>query len=187
ESGIVVHELSHGLIKRLTGGLPFGESGGMGVGWGGSNFHALHGADYSDYAMGSWAANCVYGIRNYSYSRVRSATSTPRRTRHSNKPGYFTVHAIGEGWAQTLWVVSQGLIEKHGFMVPSAALVDGSIPTGDFYRPVLVLNATKLPPCRPGFFEARDAIILADQQLTGGENFCTLWMGFSSRGVGPDA
>jgi extracellular elastinolytic metalloproteinase len=51
----------------------------------------------------------------------------------------------------------------------------------------LVLNAMKLQPCRPSFFEARDAIIQADQVLTGGENFCTLWEGFSSRGLGEDA
>lgn len=45
----------------------------------------------------------------------------------------------------------------------------------------------KLQPCRPSFFEARDAIIQADQILTGGENFCTLWTGFSKRGLGPDS
>jgi len=45
----------------------------------------------------------------------------------------------------------------------------------------------KLQPCRPGFFEARDAIIQADQVLTGGENFCILWKGFAKRGMGVDA
>jgi len=41
EAGIVIHELSHGLSTRLTGGpansgcLGWGESGGMGEGWGG--------------------------------------------------------------------------------------------------------------------------------------------------------
>jgi len=45
----------------------------------------------------------------------------------------------------------------------------------------------KLQPCRPSFFEARDAIIQADQILTGGENFCTLWEGFAGRGLGEDA
>ncbi|KAJ7442200.1 Fungalysin metallopeptidase-domain-containing protein [Mycena galericulata] len=40
EAGIVIHEYSYGLSTRLTGGplnsgcLPFGESGGMGEGWG---------------------------------------------------------------------------------------------------------------------------------------------------------
>lgn len=45
----------------------------------------------------------------------------------------------------------------------------------------------KLQRCRPSFFDARDAIIQADQVLTGGENFCDLWKGFSERGLGPDA
>lgn len=41
EAGIVIHEYSHGLSTRLTGGplnsgcLGWGESGGMGEGWGG--------------------------------------------------------------------------------------------------------------------------------------------------------
>ena len=40
EAGIIIHELSHGLSTRLTGGpmnsgcLGMGEAGGMGEGWG---------------------------------------------------------------------------------------------------------------------------------------------------------
>jgi len=212
EAGIVIHELSHGLSTRLTGGpmnsgcLPFGESGGMGEGWGDFLATTIRStANYSDYAMGSWAANRVNGIRNYPYSL--NETINPSTYKTLDKPGYFGVHAIGEVWAQMLWVVSQGLIEKHGFtenLFPPAPLANGTVPEGDFYRPSsgkkplvpkhgnslifqLVLNAMKLQPCRPGFFEARDAIILADQQLTGGENFCTLWKGFSAKGLGPDA
>lgn len=47
EAGIVIHELSHGLSTRLTGGpknsgcLGWGESGGMGEGWGGSRQQTL--------------------------------------------------------------------------------------------------------------------------------------------------
>ncbi|KAJ7912533.1 Fungalysin metallopeptidase-domain-containing protein [Mycena leptocephala] len=210
EAGIVIHELSHGLSTRLTGGplnsgcLPFGESGGMGEGWGDFLATTIRSTEnYSDYAMGSWAANREQGIRNYPYSL--NETINPSTYKTLDKPGYFGVHAIGEVWAQMLWVVSQGLIEKHGFtknLFPPAPLANGTIPEGDFYRPAsgkkplvpkhgnslifqLVLNAMKLQPCRPGFFEARDAIILADQQLTGGENFCTLWKGFSARASAP--
>jgi extracellular elastinolytic metalloproteinase len=45
EAGIVIHELAHGLSTRLTGGpansgcLGWGESGGMGEGWGGKHFY----------------------------------------------------------------------------------------------------------------------------------------------------
>ena len=122
------------------------------------------------------------------------------------------MHAIGEVWAQMLWVVSQKLIEKHGFvedLFPPKPLEDGTIPEGDFYRKAeyaadgtkkplipkhgnslivqLVLDGMKLQPCRPSFFDARDAIIAADKTLTGGENFCELWEGFASRGLGVDA
>ena len=45
----------------------------------------------------------------------------------------------------------------------------------------------KLQPCRPGFLDARDAIIQADQILTDGENFCDIWIGFAERGLGVDA
>jgi len=103
---------------------------------------------------------------------------------------------------------------KHGFiesLFPPLPLEDGTIPVGDFYRVPdsdspstgvprqlvpkhgnslivqLVLNGMKLQQCRPGFFEARDAIIQADQVLTGGENFCDLWLGFAEKGLGVDA
>ena len=97
EAGIVIHELSHGLSTRLTGGpadsgcLGWGESGGMGEGWGGTSTLTLvislslltswitdflattirSTKEYSDYPMGSWAANQEKGIRNYPYSMVR--------------------------------------------------------------------------------------------------------------------
>jgi extracellular elastinolytic metalloproteinase len=127
-------------------------------------------------------------------------------------PQYWGVHAIGEVWAEILWVVAQRLIKKHGFvesLFPPSPLEDGSIPLGDFYRvpeftssdapsPLvpkhgnslivqLVMNAMKLQQCRPSFFDARDAVIQADQVLTGGENFCDIWHGFAEKGLGVDA
>ncbi len=78
EAGIVIHELSHGLSTRLTGGpansgcLGWGESGGMGEGWGDFLATTIRStSNYSDYAMGAWAANRPNGIRNYPYSLVR--------------------------------------------------------------------------------------------------------------------
>jgi len=37
--------------------------------------------------------------------------------------------------------------------------------------------------CAIRFFDARDAIIQADEILTKGENACELWQGFSERGL----
>ncbi|KAF8906996.1 Fungalysin metallopeptidase-domain-containing protein [Gymnopilus junonius] len=211
DAGIVIHELSHGLSTRLTGGpansgcLGWGEAGGMGEGWG--DFLATtirSNRNYSDYAMGSWAANREQGIRNYPYSL--NETVNPSTYKTLDKPGYWGVHAIGEVWAEILWVVANKLIEKHGFshdLFPPAPLEDGTVPTDHFYREdkkaslvprhgnslivQLVINGMKLQTCRPSFFDARDAIIQADQVLTGGENFCELWDGFAARGLGQDA
>ncbi|KAF8317375.1 hypothetical protein DL93DRAFT_2226339 [Clavulina sp. PMI_390] len=212
EAGIVIHELSHGLSTRLTGGpansgcLAWGESGGMGEGWG--DYIATSARSnkvYSDYPMGAWAANQVKGIRNYPYST--NMTINPSTYKTLDKPGYWGVHAIGEVWAEILWIVQQKLIAKHGYsdtLFPPQAEEDGTVPEGDFYRarvankplvPIhgntlllqLVISGMKLQPCRPSFFDARDAIIQADEILTGGENRCELWAGFSERGLGPDA
>jgi len=212
EAGIVIHELSHGLSTRMTGGpensgcLGWGESGGMGEGWGDFLATTIRSTStYSDYAMGAWAANRDKGIRNYIYSLDEKVNPSTYQT--LDKPGYWGVHAIGEVWAEILWVVLQKLIDKHGYsddLFPPAPLADGTVPRGDFYRTdlrggalvpkhgnslmvQLVLDGMKLQICRPSFFDSRDAIIQADQVLTGGENFCTLWEGFAARGLGPDA
>jgi extracellular elastinolytic metalloproteinase len=216
EAGIVIHELTHGLSTRLTGGpansgcLGWGESGGMGEGWGDFLATSIRATKkYHDFPMGAWAANRAKGIRNYPYSLDTEINPSTYKT--LDRPGYWGVHAIGEVWAEILWVVEQRLIKKHGFsdtLFPPTANEDGTIPYGNFYRkptsssakdaPLvpkhgntllvqLVLNGMKLQKCRPSFFDARDAIIQADQVLTGGENFCELWKGFSERGLGPDA
>jgi extracellular elastinolytic metalloproteinase len=77
EAGIVIHELTHGLSTRLTGGpmnsgcLGWGESGGMGEGWGDFLATTIRSTkEYSDFSMGSWASNQPKGIRNYVYSTV---------------------------------------------------------------------------------------------------------------------
>jgi len=217
EAGIVIHELTHGLSIRLTGGpansgcLGWGESGGMGEGWGDFLATMIRSKpDYSDYPMGAWAANQTGGIRNFPYSLDDSINPSTYKT--LDGPKYWGVHAIGEVWAEILWVVAQRLIKKHGFvesLFPPTPLEDGTIPLGDFYRvpeftssngprPLvpkhgnslivqLVLNAMKLQACRPSFFDARDAVIQADQVLTGGENFCDIWHGFAEKGLGVDA
>lgn len=212
EAGIVIHEFSHGLSTRLTGGpadsscLGWGESGGMGEGWGdflATMIRSRRGE--TEYPMGAWAANKTTGIRRYIYST--NDTVNPSLYKTLDAPGYWGVHAIGEVWAEILWVIADDLIKAHGYsdtLYPPLPLEDGTIPDGNFFRPSsatglkvpkkgntlfvqLVINAMKLQPCRPGFFEARDAIIQADQVLTGGENFCTLWKGFAKRGMGMDA
>lgn len=48
----------------------------------------------------------------------------------------------------------------------------------------LVIDGLKLQPCYPSFVDARDAILLADQILTKGDNSCEIWSAFAKRGLG---
>lgn len=143
EAGIVIHEFSHGLSTRLTGGpkdsscLGWGEAGGMGEGWG--DFFATmirSRRGETEFAMGAWAANRTAGIRNFIYST--DDTVNPSMYKTLDSPGYWGVHAIGEVWAEILWVAANALIEQHGYsdtLYPPLPLADGTVPDGDFFRP----------------------------------------------------
>lgn len=125
--------------------------------------------------------------------------------------GYWGVHAIGEVWAEFLFVLSERFVEKYGFGPTLFPPTNTSEPN-DYYtstseesvdadgrpRPLvpkhgntlalqLIVDGMKLQPCRPSFFDARDAILQADQILTGGENACLIWEAFAERGLGQDA
>ncbi|KAI9288249.1 Fungalysin metallopeptidase-domain-containing protein [Umbelopsis sp. AD052] len=214
EAGIVIHEYAHGISTRLTGGpansgcLGWGEAGGMGEGWGDFfatmiRMNSTHNRD-SIFGMGDWA-NGGDGIRRYKYST--SMDVNPSTYKIMDKPGYWGVHAKGEVWAEMLYEVAWDLIDKHGFtpklFPPTSASVNKdkkkkpTDPVDDAKRHILshgntlvfqlVVDGLKLQPCRPSFMDSRDAIIEADKQLTGGDNFCTIWKAFARRGLGVDA
>lgn len=51
----------------------------------------------------------------------------------------------------------------------------------------LVLRGLQIGVCDPSFIDTRDAILMADQQLNGGENRALIWRAFASHGVGESA
>lgn len=169
-----------------SGCLGWGESGGMGEGWGDFIASTVRAhKKYQDFPMGAWASNQDGGIRNYPYSTVnvllilhllirlippfQNFTINPSTYKTLDTPGYWGVHAIGEVWAELLWVVEQKLIKKHGFtadLFPPQPDENGVVPEGDFYRPrragkplvpkhgnalmlKLVIDAMKHQNCRP--------------------------------------
>ncbi|KAH7304725.1 Fungalysin metallopeptidase-domain-containing protein [Stachybotrys elegans] len=194
EAGVVIHEYTHGLSNRLTGGpsnsgcLSTTEAGGMGEGW--SDFYAtairLKAADTraTNYPMGAWVNNGV-GIRQYPYST--SLTTNPLTYRSAN--GQSAVHFIGTIWATILYEVMWNLIDRYGKSTATFPVFDSQgVPTdGKFLALQLVTDALALQPCSPNFVTARAAIIDADRALTGGANNCLLWTAFAKRGLGPNA
>ncbi|KMU76915.1 extracellular elastinolytic metalloproteinase [Coccidioides immitis RMSCC 3703] len=194
EAGIVIHEYTHGLSNRLCGGpsnsrcLNALESGGMGEGWG--DFMAtairLKAGDTreTDYTMGEWAANEQGGIRQHPYSTNLQTNPLVYTTVNQ----YREVHDIGTVWASMLYEVLWNLIDKHGKNDgPKPELRDGVPTDGKYLAMKLVIDGMALQPCNPNFVQARDAILDADEALTGGENKCEIWAGFAKRELGTGA
>ena len=95
--------------------------------------------------------------------------------------GLAVPHGVGYAWASMLWEVYWNLVDKHGFNPD----IYGDWTTGGNNLTLqLVMDGMKLQVCRPGFVDGRDAILLADQALTGGANQCAIWQGFAKRGLG---
>jgi len=191
DSGIIVHEYAHGISNRLTGGpsnvgcLPGGQAGGMGEGWGDAFaiwFESRESTVREDmFPMGEYAAG--NGIRPFPYSGT--FTNNPQTYDYMNRPGYTAVHSIGSVWCQTLFQVYWELRDEFGW---NPNWFYG--PTGEEGNLILISVVTqgmKLQPCIPNFLSARDAILLADEQLYASAHRCAIWRGFAARGVGVNA
>jgi extracellular elastinolytic metalloproteinase len=191
ESGIIVHEYAHGISTRLTGGpsnsgcLGWGESGGMGEGWGDvfATMFRMNAANTRNDTFGMGEYSAGRGIRKYIYSTDLKVN--PSTYGYLKKPAYWEVHAIGEVWSVIVYEVLWNIIEKHGF---KDDWYDVSTPlSGNKLLLQLLIDGMKLQPCYPSFVDARDAILTADKVNNNGENFCELYRGFAKRGLGLNA
>ncbi|CEJ94892.1 hypothetical protein VHEMI10399 [[Torrubiella] hemipterigena] len=195
DQAVVIHEYVHGLSNRLTGGpdnascLQSGEAGGMGEGWSDTfaflNFIRKSHSSSMSFAMGHWIFNNPKGIRKYPYSTDKKVNPLTYKNGDESQQ----VHFLGTIWATMLWDVMWNLIGKHGNSdAEMPTLDDKGVPTdGRFLTMKLLIDGMAIQPCRPDFTKARDAILDADKNLTGGANKCLIWKGFAGRGLGPKA
>ncbi|KAK0429629.1 hypothetical protein EV421DRAFT_1893813 [Armillaria borealis] len=163
QNDIIVHEFTHGITNRLTGGgtgrcLQTTEAGGMGE-----------------------VFNNHPGIRTHLYSTDASINYL----RYSSIKQLHEVHDIGEVWANMLHNAYAALVEVHGFS--STAMDDPSGTEGNIVWLHLFIDALFLQPCNLTFPNARDPWIQVDQNRYDGANVCTLWNAFASRGLGMNA
>jgi hypothetical protein len=202
DNGIIYHEFGHGISNRLTGGaansgaLNTIQSGGMGEGW--SDFWALmltqtatdlanEARGIGTYALGQPPTGS--GIRTQPYSYDLAVNDHT----FSDIVDSGSVHFVGETWASTLWDLNWAMIEGKALnaSMPRAGLGF----TSNFHTGVggntllmkLVIEGMKLQPANPSFLDARDAILQADQTLTGGLHQETIWRVFARRGMGLSA
>jgi hypothetical protein len=190
---IMVHEYGHGVSTRLTGGpadslsLQALQSGGMGEGW--SDFWStavLQAAGDNQntprpqgtYVLGQPTSGG--GVRRVPYSY--DMTIDPETIDWFNATNsHFSqeVHDVGEIWTSTLWDMYWNLINKYGY---NSDIFHGNGGNNVAFQ--LVMEGLKLQPANPSFKDARDAILEADQVLTGGQNQPEIWGAFARRGMG---
>ncbi|MCF8256834.1 MAG: M36 family metallopeptidase [Flavobacteriales bacterium] len=189
DNGIIAHEYGHGLSNRLTGGpsqsscLANEEQGGEG--W--SDWLALmltitpadQGADAR--GMGSYVANDPNeggGIRTFPYSTDMAVNPLT----YGDLDPVMGVHARGEIWCAAIWDMSWLLMDAHGFNSSPA-----DVAAGNNIAIRLVLEGLKLQPCSPGYLDARDAILAADELLFDKAHRPLIWEAFARRGMGCSA
>lgn len=200
DAGVIIHEYTHGISNRLTGGptvncLTGNEQ--MGEGW--SDFVALTMLldpkfDTADGQRGMGPYVLFQddrhggGIRPRPYSRnmeIQPFTYDSIKTGGwLNGTSLAAPHGIGHGWASVLWDMTWNLIDRHGF---NPNVYDPWNTGGNNLALQLVIDGLKMQGCAPGFVTARNAIIASDAALTGGENACIIWGSFARRGVGYSA
>ena len=190
DNGIIVHEYGHGVSNRLVGGpsntscLSNAEQ--MGEGW--SDYLGLiltmepgdlatDARGIGTFALGQLPSgvgirpapySTDFGVNGYTYANTNSGLSQP--------------HGIGFVWCTMLWEMTWDLIAQDGFV---ADIYSGTGGNGKALA--LVLEGMKLTPCNPGFVDARDAILAADQILYNGVDQQLIWAAFARRGLGASA
>jgi hypothetical protein len=195
ESVIMVHEFGHGVSNRLVGGpananaLDAIQSGGMGEGW--SDWWSLMLTEKAPITQTTVKSVGTYvmgqpldgpGIRRYPYSFDMTVNPLTYGDVSMNPE----VHDEGEVWCQTLWDMTVLLEEKYSFDADiSKGYSAGS--AGNLLALQLVMDSLKLMPVNPSFIDGRDAMLLADQNLTGGKNAFQIWTAFARRGMGVSA
>jgi extracellular elastinolytic metalloproteinase len=203
DNAVIIHEYTHGVSNRLTGGpnstttcLENLEQGGEG--W--SDWFAIaYTARTGDTGpqprgMGTYVTfqdppTFGGGIRAFPYSTDMNVNpQTYNSIRTAAVP-----HGVGAVWAEMLWEVYWNLIDGvPDLNLPGRGyrqnLYDLSQPlAGNQIAIRLVMDGMKMQPCLPTFVEARDAILEADRVNNGGAFQCHIWKAFAKRGLGVNA
>jgi PKD repeat protein len=186
DSGVIAHEYGHGISNRFTGGPDntdcLWNEEQAGEGW--SDFMALvmtttnenngeQGRGIGNFLLGNTPSG--EGIRPYRYS----TNMTINPVTYDYVQQLSIPHGVGYVWCSMIWDLYWKMIEIYGF---DDDLVTGN--GGNNKAIKLVFDGMRLQPCGPGFVDARDAILLADELNFDGQNKCIIWEVFARRGLG---
>lgn len=188
DNGIIAHEFGHGISARIAGGpnnMCLKNAEQMGEGW--SDFFALSSTVKPEDTGEMSRGFCSYlfnepstgkGFRRYPYTTDMSINPLT----YGNVAINQEVHELGEVWGAILWDMYWALVEKYGWSENPYE------PSSGNYKAVkLVIEGLKNVICSPGFVDARNAILAAEEELYNGQDNCLLWEVFARRGLGYSA
>jgi len=194
---IIIHEYSHGVTQRLTGGpdktscLSEDEPNALSEGW--SDFFAIamevsaESKPEDEIYMFEW----LYGTfaRSKPISTDMSINDLTFSSLTYELGGQLECHKGGEVWVNTLNEMLWNFIELRGIsenVFESVKTKDITFNSeGNIIAIQIVIDALKIQPCNPTFIQARDAILLAQEQRYDDPEFkCAIWKAFAKRGMG---
>lgn len=196
DNGIILHEYTHGISNRYTGGPAnsscLGNQEQMGEGW--SDYFGLmltHNwatAVATDgfnnpRGIGTYALNqpiTGVGIRTYPYTTNMAVNPFT----YSNITTVAVPHGVGSVWCTILWDMTWEMIQLDGI---NPNIYNPSATGGNSAALKLVSEGMRLQPCSPGFVDGRNAILRADTLFFGARYSCAIWKAFARRGVGVNA
>jgi len=190
DATVIAHEWGHGLSDRLTGGwlrcLTHQET--PSEGWSDWLAAVLTIKPEDTGATPRAIANYLRnqgpdggGIRAFPYSTDMNVNPQTYETLATTTG----THPVGSIWGEILWEVTWALIDEFGFN-PDVYNFTGDVNSdaGNIMAMAVVIEGLKFTHCRPGFVDARDAIIQAATQIYGGDVVCVMWEAFAKRGLG---
>ncbi len=188
DAGVICHEYGHGISIRLTGGastsscLTNAEQ--QGEGW----------SDYWGLVLTQQPGDAhddARGIGTYLLGQPTTGNGIrPARYTTDMAVNGFTYddidivsqpHGVGFVWCTMIWDMTWALDNHCGH---SDDLYADTSSAGNIVAYQLVIEALKLQSCNPGFVDARDAILLADTLLYGGQHSHLIWNTMARRGLG---
>jgi len=193
---IMIHEYSHGVTQRLTGGpdktscLSSDEANALSEGW--SDFFAiameLNSTNKRDdsFKMFEW----LYGdmARSKPICSDMTVNDLTYNSLSYSANGHLECHMGGEVWVNALNEVLWNFIEIYGISNDVSESKITSKSEGNVLAIQIVIDALKIQPCNPTFLEARDSIVLAQKQRFNKKDLhCGIWKGFAKRGMGVNA
>ncbi|KAJ1344760.1 hypothetical protein BSLG_010694 [Batrachochytrium salamandrivorans] len=187
DNTILIHELTHGLSDRLTGGaqtkICMTDTESLGLSEGYSDIVAMiltakpEDTRNTIKVIGEYVEGDSRGIRDYPYTTDMRFNPLA----YKDAVGETNQHHLGEIWATMLWEVYWNFVDAHGF---SANLHDATQKEGNIIFLQLLVGTLMIQPCDPTFISARDAMLAADDAYYDGVHEHLIIKGFFKRGLG---